>query len=566
MSTRIRKLVGLGAVLAATAPVFAHIQQHLKLTASDGFPGDLFGHAIAVHEDLLAVGAPAQDINGADSGAVYVFERTGLDWEEHVKLLAFDGNPFDRFGEAVAISHHTIAVGSPQDDDLGNKSGAVYVYVETGGVWALEAKLLPSDGTAGDEFGSSVDIEGDVILVGAPLHDLVGVGVDAGAIYLFGRSGTTWTETVKLLPADPGARKHFGASVALTGEAHSHTEHADNRLIAGAPQDSDVVAYGGSAYVFRELSGVWSEEAKLTDASPGENDLFGTAVDLLDGLAVVGSPREDDFMVDAGSIFVFDETSHAWPQTQHIVGAFATNPNRLLGTSVAISHGVAVAGAPMEDVQGSSGAGQAYIWFTEEVTWEPEVGVADDPVDGAHLGISVATSGCWLFAGADRDDEMGPDSGAVFVYPSNHHMDAYCTAGTSASGCQALLEGSGIPSASASTGFMVDAQGVEGVKDGLFYFGANGQQAVTWLGSSSFQCVVPPVIRTPVLPGSGTAGQCDGVSRIDLNALWCPTCPFPAKNPGGGAVIDIQFWYRDPGNTSGAATSLSNALEVEICP
>jgi hypothetical protein len=565
MSTLIRKLVGVAAVLAGATPLFAHVKQHLKLTSSDGIPGDLFGHAVAIHDDLLVVGAPAQDVNGADSGAVYVFERSGLDWEEEAKLLAFDGAPLDRFGEAVAVSHHTIAIGAPNDDDLGSKSGAVYVFVETGGVWALEAKLLPSDGAVGDEFGASVDVEGELILVGAPGHDLVGVGSDAGAAYAFARSGTTWTEVVQFLPSDPGPRNLFGASVAITGEGHSH-EHADNRIIVGAPQDSDVVPFGGSAYVFRELSGVWSEEIKLTDANAGANDFFGYSVDLLDGLAVVGSPRDDDFMVDGGSIFAFDEESHAWPQTQHKIGFFSTNPSFLLGSSVAISHGTVLAGAPMDDVQATTDAGQNYFWFTEEPTWEVELGVADDPVAGAHLGISVAASGCWMASGADRDDGAAPGSGAVYLYPSNHHMDSYCTAGTSASGCQALLEATGIPSASGTNGFMVTAQGVEGAKAGLFFFGDNGQQAVPWQGSSSFQCVVPPVVRTPLLPGSGSVGECDGVARIDLNALWCPTCPFPAKNPGGGAVIDVQFWYRDPANTSGAATSLSDALEFELCP
>ena len=266
MTTFIRKLVGAGAVLAAATPLFAHIEEHLKITASDGIPGDLFGHAVAIHEDLLAVGAPAQDINGADSGAVYVFGRVGLDWQEQVKLLAFDGAPLDRFGEAVGISHHTIVVGAPQDDDLGANSGAVYVYVETAGVWGLEAKLLPSDGAAEDEFGTSVDVEGDRILVGAPGHDLVGVGFDVGAAYIFDRSGTVWTEVFKCVASDPGPRNLFGASVAIEGEGHAHTEHADARVIVGAPQDSDVVPFGGSAYVFRLLTPVWSEEVKLTDA------------------------------------------------------------------------------------------------------------------------------------------------------------------------------------------------------------------------------------------------------------------------------------------------------------
>jgi len=144
--------------------------------------------------------------------------------------------------------------------------------------------------------------------------------------------------------------------------------------------------------------------------------------------------------------------------------------------------------------------------------------------------------------------------------------ESYCTAGTSAGGCQALIAASGTPSAVAPTGFFLTASGGEGAKDGLFFFGANGRQANPWGNGTSFQCVVPPVSRAGLLAGSGTAGQCDGAFAQDLNALWCPTCPKPGKNPGAGAVVQAQLWYRDPQNTSNQTTSLSDAIEFTICP
>jgi hypothetical protein len=283
---------------------------------------------------------------------------------------------------------------------------------------------------------------------------------------------------------------------------------------------------------------------------------------MLDGTALIGSPGDDEMVLDAGAIFVFDEDHHAWPQTQHKYGDVGANPARLMGSSVAISHGSVLAGAPKDDVVGTVDAGQMYLWDPEEA-WDWDVAAADDPADGAHLGVSVDTSGCWMAAGADQDDELGANAGAVYIYPAHSHLEPYCTAGTSASGCQALLGTFGIPSASAPSGFRVFAQTVEGQKAGLFFFGANGQQAVSWGSSSSFQCVVPPVIRTPVLSGNGTVGLCDGGASIDLNALWWSN---PAKNPGGGAIIDVQFWYRDPLNSSGTATSLSDAINIEVCP
>jgi hypothetical protein len=143
---------------------------------------------------------------------------------------------------------------------------------------------------------------------------------------------------------------------------------------------------------------------------------------------------------------------------------------------------------------------------------------------------------------------------------------AYCTAGTSASGCNATVSALGIPSATAPSGFQLVADQVEGGKDGLFFLGANGRQANPWGNGTSLQCVVPPVFRGGLLPGNGSTGQCDGVMAQDWNALWCPACPRPAKNPGAGAVVQAQLWYRDPQNTSNRTTSLSSAIEFVVRP
>jgi hypothetical protein len=142
----------------------------------------------------------------------------------------------------------------------------------------------------------------------------------------------------------------------------------------------------------------------------------------------------------------------------------------------------------------------------------------------------------------------------------------YCTAGTSASGCQALLSATGTASATAASGFTLQAGTVEGQKDGLFFFGTNGQQANPWGNGTSYQCVVPPVVRTPTTAGVGTSGLCDGSFALDLNALWCPTCPKPGKNPGPGATVQAQLWYRDPASTSNQTTSLSDAVEFGVAP
>jgi hypothetical protein len=155
--------------------------------------------------------------------------------------------------------------------------------------------------------------------------------------------------------------------------------------------------------------------------------------------------------------------------------------------------------------------------------------------------------------------EIDPNPGCV-------NPVSYCTSGTSASGCNATLSAAGNASASAPSGFVLTASDVEGAKDGLVFFGTNGRQAKPWGSGTSYQCVVPPVSRAGLLIGSGTAGQCDGWFAQDLNALWCPTCPKSLKNPGAGAVVQAQLWYRDPWNTSNQTTSLSDALEFTVAP
>jgi hypothetical protein len=150
---------------------------------------------------------------------------------------------------------------------------------------------------------------------------------------------------------------------------------------------------------------------------------------------------------------------------------------------------------------------------------------------------------------------------AVLLAPTN-----YCTAGVSANGCASTLSAVGLASASASSGFTVTANALEGARSGTFFMSSNGRQANPWGNGTSFQCVVPPVHRAGVQLASGTPGQCDGAIARDLNALWCASCPKPAKNPGAGALVQIQLWYRDPQNTSNQTTSMSDALEFTVGP
>jgi hypothetical protein len=182
----------------------------------------------------------------------------------------------------------------------------------------------------------------------------------------------------------------------------------------------------------------------------------------------------------------------------------------------------------------------------------------------------------WFFGGPDSLEDPGGDPAETILIQTltapggfttcSPSTQTYCTAGFSASGCQALLQATGAASAQAGSGFTLSADSVEGDKKGVFFFGVNGKQAIPWGSNSSFHCVVPPVSRTGVIAGGGTTGQCDGTFAFDLNGLWCSSCPKPNLNPGVGAVVQAQLWYRDPANPQGTTTSLSDAVEFTLVP
>ncbi len=138
----------------------------------------------------------------------------------------------------------------------------------------------------------------------------------------------------------------------------------------------------------------------------------------------------------------------------------------------------------------------------------------------------------------------------------------YCTAGTSSSGCQALLETSGVPSASSPVPFLISAPNVEGDKTGLFYFGTAGRIAQPWGSTSSFKCVAFPTLRGTLISSGGTAGACDGTFSYDINAQWMAN---PQQNPGPGVAVQAQLWYRDPAGPN-PNTAFSDASEFFLCP
>jgi hypothetical protein len=168
--------------------------QFQKLAPADGASGDQFGNAVAISSNTIVVAAKVNKPTNNTSGAVYIFDRGATNWTQTKKVVPFDGANADEYGYSVSIDNDTLVVGARADDDNGTSSGSAYIYSRNQGGsnnWGLVKKVLASDAAAGDEFGFSVSVSGDVMLVGAHAH--VNSGVNSGAAYLFGRNqgGTT---------------------------------------------------------------------------------------------------------------------------------------------------------------------------------------------------------------------------------------------------------------------------------------------------------------------------------------------------------------------------------------
>ena len=197
-----------------------------RLTPNDGAADDRFGWSVDLYADTAVIGAPQDDDLGAGSGSVYVFQRTVLGWNQVDKLTATGGAAGDFFGSAVSVFGDTIVVGALGADAVAGDSGAGYVFERSGATWNQTATLTASDGTAGNFLGTSISLAGGTAALGGTGFDIPG-----GRAYVFERSaGGVWgpNETARLLPSHGSPTVHFGGSVATFGDVAMVGDRLDN--------------------------------------------------------------------------------------------------------------------------------------------------------------------------------------------------------------------------------------------------------------------------------------------------------------------------------------------------
>ena len=378
--------------------------QQAKLTAPDAAASDYFGKSVAISGDSVVVGAYGNDDAGSTSGSAYVFTRSGTTWTEQQKVTASDAAAGDRFGESVAISGDTLLVGAHANDDAGSNSGSAYVFTRIGNTWTEQQKLAGSDTGYDDNFGKSVAISGDTLVVGAYIDD--DDGSASGSAYVFTRSSTTWTQKKKLTASDAAAGDYFGESVAISGDT----------LVVGADRNDDAGGSSGSAYVFTRSGTSWTEQQKLTASDAAAGDYFGESVAISGDRVVVGAYQDDDGGTSSGSAYVFTRSGNTWTQQAKLTAPDAAASD-YFGKSVAISGDSVVVGAYGNDDAGST-SGSAYVFTRSGTTWtEQQKLTASDAAADDFFGRSVAISGDSVVVGAYKDDDSGAtDSGSVYVY------------------------------------------------------------------------------------------------------------------------------------------------------
>ncbi len=560
-----------------------------KLTASDAGANDLFGWSAAVSGDTAVVGALREDAGGEDAGAAYVFnvpERVETELEsEFRKLLASDAQAFDGFGLNVAVSGDAAVVsgrggtyifqrnqGGPSNwgEVAGlTASGVVAISGDTAVVgalvfqrneggqdnWGEVTELIAAGVQELDDFGVSVAVSGQTIIVGADGDD--GGGANAGAAYVFERNegGTdNWGEVAKLTASDAQEGDIFGESVAVSVDT----------AVVGASWEDSGASNAGAAYVFSRDEGGqdnWGEVTKLLAADAGVTDRFGNSVAVSGGTAVVGAVWEDAggcCFDDPGAAYVFKRSQGGadnWGQVAKLIASDA-QAGALLGISVAVSGDAAVVGS-WADSAGGSQAGAAYVFRRSQGgadKWgEIKKLTASDAQASDLLGNSVAISGDTVIVGAPEEDAEGQAAGAVYVFEEAPMPNDGSLGGVSDIVVGSVNTGTGLFSCIAKTDHSAGDNSI------TTYLQCDLKNVVA---DSSVLPIAPPAWRETCVslserePPACVPGQLNEASEAGAGTTVAPAPPYTGQAP----MIGRGFYY--PGGTSPSNVCAANDCTI----
>ncbi len=316
-----------------------------ELTATDDDTGDSFGASVSIEGEVIAIGAPGDDEKANGAGAVYIFTRSGTNWTQRAKLMGTDGAAGDGLGTVLKLSGGTVAAGAPYKNSY---RGAVYVFVGGGDVWTQQRKITEATVAQGEYFGEKLTMDGDTIAVGVYRHDLSATKTYAGSVYVYVRSGTSWSFQQRLAPDDVADQDFFGRWLDIDGDT----------IIASSPGNDDNGSYSGSSYVFVRNGTTWSQQIKLTAPDAATGDEFGRGLAIDGNFMVLGAYSDDDQGKDAGSAYLYEGSGATWRFAKKI---YAGDPaaGDLFAQEIDLSGQTIVLGADRKD--GARGAAYVFV-------------------------------------------------------------------------------------------------------------------------------------------------------------------------------------------------------------
>jgi hypothetical protein len=368
--------------------------QQQELIASDAAAGDNFGSSAAIDGDTAVFGAFLE----GTGGSAYVFTRSGTTWTQQAKLTGSTVVSGDEFGYSVAISGDTIVVGARAEsstDDAYN--GDAYVFTRSGTTWSQQAKFSDTLSSGNSHFGYSVDIDGNTIVVGAPM-DSPGTSDHRGRCHIYTRSGTSWSLQQSLASSTGDDYAYFGADVAIDG---------DTVVVGSSVEDSSGNNNCGAAYIFTRSGTSWSQQERFAPTT-ATNAYFGNAVDISGDTAIIGAYGESN--TGRGVVRIYTRSGTSWSLEQTLLSR--TGTNEMFGMPVDIEDDVCVIGQ-------QTNYGGAYVYSRTGTTWTYEKTIIPTSASNtvgwiyhAQLGLSDDT----IVSGVLGTDSEGSNTGAGYVW------------------------------------------------------------------------------------------------------------------------------------------------------
>jgi hypothetical protein len=472
--------IGIGAEITDARPPGV-LEEDTYIKAFNTNANDLFGLSVALSADgtTLAVGARGessavtgvngnpQDNSAANAGAVYVFTRTGNAWTQQAYLKASNTGAGDLFGSSVALSADgaLLAVGAPfeqsaaaginstnaADNSLTN-AGAAYVFARTGSTWGQQAYVKASNTSAGALFGGGVALstDGTTLAVGARAE------ATTGAVYVFTRAAAAWSQQAYLKAAVTGSGDNFGGSVSLTGDGSTLAVGALFEDSCSTDPNDNSCANAGAAYVFTRSGAAWTQQAYIKSTNVEASDSFASSVRIsADGSTLaVGAFEEsskstgingnelDRYATASGAVYIFTPVGASWTQQAFIKASnAATNDFFAFSLSLSADGSTLAVGASEEDsaatgIQGDQtdnnavNSGAVYTFSRTGTTWRQSLyAKASNTQAGADFAnVALSADGSTMAVGADGEssaatvvngiqaDQSAANAGAVYIF------------------------------------------------------------------------------------------------------------------------------------------------------